>query len=142
LVLIQTFLPYSNFKKSAQVLDYRRLGKQRVEVLQILNVLKGGSEGWKNHPAVKMWKGYEESLIDYGIIVCDEWISRKYRDTCRQKIEAYQLTVPPNKLPPWLGDPNFHLAHQSNLIRKYAEYYQPIFGKDIPNDLPYIWPVK
>ena len=34
---MQTFLPTSNFAESAKYLDYRRLGKQRVEVLQLLN---------------------------------------------------------------------------------------------------------
>lgn len=36
---MQTFLPYSSFKDSAAVLDNRRLGKQRVENLQIMQVL-------------------------------------------------------------------------------------------------------
>ena len=31
---MQTFLPYSNFKKSAKCLDRQRLGKQRVEALK------------------------------------------------------------------------------------------------------------
>ena len=64
---MQTFLPHSNFRKTARYLDYRRLGKQRVEAYQILNVLTGKSKGngWKNHPAVKMWKGYENALKLY-----------------------------------------------------------------------------
>ena len=36
---MQTFLPYPDFARSAQALDMRRLGKQRVEVLQILGTL-------------------------------------------------------------------------------------------------------
>ena len=38
---MQTFLPYKSFTKSAQVLDYKRLGKQRVEAMQIFNALTG-----------------------------------------------------------------------------------------------------
>lgn len=38
---MQTFLPYPDFSKSASVLDKRRLGKQRVENLQIMQVLLG-----------------------------------------------------------------------------------------------------
>lgn len=38
---MQTFLPYADFKKSAQVLDGMRLGKQRVETLQIMQALLG-----------------------------------------------------------------------------------------------------
>ena len=57
---MQTFLPYKDFSRSAKVLDRQRLGKQRVEGLQILQCLLGiGSLRWKNHPAVKMWKGAE-----------------------------------------------------------------------------------
>ena len=45
---MQTFLPYKSFNKSFKVLDYRRLGKQRVEAMQILNVLLGRrkTKGW------------------------------------------------------------------------------------------------
>lgn len=39
---MQTFLPYPSFSESARVLDNRRLGKQRVECLQILNTLANG----------------------------------------------------------------------------------------------------
>ena len=39
---MQTFLPYKDFRKSAQVLDYKRLGKQRVEAWQIYQTLKQG----------------------------------------------------------------------------------------------------
>jgi len=30
---MQTFLPYADFKLSTRVLDYKRLGKQRVEAM-------------------------------------------------------------------------------------------------------------
>lgn len=36
---MQTFLPYKSFEQSAACLDNKRLGKQRVEVLQILKAL-------------------------------------------------------------------------------------------------------
>jgi hypothetical protein len=64
---MQTFLPYPDLKKSFEVLDYRRLGKQRVEAMQILNILLSDkkSGGWVNHPAVKMWRGYEDALCVY-----------------------------------------------------------------------------
>lgn len=45
-------------------------------------------------------------------------------------------------LPEWFGDKDFHRSHASNLIRKNPEHYRPIFGDDVPDDLPYIWPVK
>ena len=45
---MQTFLPYPSMGQSVRCLDYRRLGKQRVEALQILNALDGKSKGWTN----------------------------------------------------------------------------------------------
>jgi hypothetical protein len=45
---MQTFLPYPDFRKSAEVLDRQRLGKQRVEGLQLINSLAGitNGKGW------------------------------------------------------------------------------------------------
>ena len=135
---MQTFLPYESFARSAKVLDRQRLGKQRVEVLQILKALRDGG-GWSNHPAVRMWRGYECVLIDYGLAVCDEWhCERGYKDTCAEKIASFSGDGWIR--PPWLGDTAFHRSHQSNLIRKNPEHYGPIFW-DVPDDLPYVWPV-
>ena len=36
---MQTFLPYENFDDSMQSLDNLRLGKQRVEALQIIKAI-------------------------------------------------------------------------------------------------------
>ena len=64
---MQTFLPYQDFAKTAACLDYRRLGKQRIEAKQIYLALTVKDYGWKQHPAVKMWAGYECLLLIYGI---------------------------------------------------------------------------
>lgn len=156
---MQTFLPYPDFEKSAKVLDYRRLGKQRVETYQILLILSDKTEkkGWRNHPAVKMWKGHEISLCEYGQAICHEWRKRGYKDTMMPKISEildYFLSIKPNSkgevglnidgywddTPEWIGNNDFHRAHQSNLIRKDKEFYAPKFP-GVPNNLPYIWPV-
>jgi hypothetical protein len=68
--MVNTFLPFPQFTKSAQALDYKRLGKQRVEAWQILQALRGETKGWTNHPATKMWRGHEKALCEYGIAIC------------------------------------------------------------------------
>lgn len=136
---MQTFLPTSNFAESAKYLDYRRLGKQRVEVLQLLNSFhKPNYKGWKNHPAREMWRGYENALVMYGQAICNEWISRGYKDTCFGKITAHYNGNLNSELPSWVGREDIHLSHKSNLIRKYPEYYKP-FWPDVPDNLEYIW---
>lgn len=150
---MQTFLPYPDFKDSARVLDNKRLGKQRVETLQILNALTGKSRGWVNHPATKMWRGHEEALVLYGLDVCVEWVSRGFNDTCYQKLIALHAQIGNGRkavnvglrsyavMPPWLGDPDFHASHRSNLIRKLPAHYGTIWPTE-SDDLPYIWPVQ
>lgn len=134
---MQTFLPYKDFQKCAECLDYRRLGKQRVETLQILRTLNGEGKGWENHPAVLMWEDYLEALVEYGVIICQEWINRGYRDSCLDKIVA-QSWGDVVVMPPWLTD-EFCLAHQSNLVRKNPTFYRPLFP-NVPDNLSYIWP--
>ena len=140
---MQTFLPYPSFSESATVLDRARLGKQRVENLQIMKALTLPGYGWRNHPAVKMWRGHECELMDYQNAICDEWVARGYADTCRDKTFAVHRdtddTDHAEARPDWLGDPTFHLSHRSNLIRKDATRYG-LFWPDVPADLPYVWP--
>lgn len=135
---MQTFLPYADFSLSAKVLDYRRLGKQRVECKQILLALNKTSGGWVNHPAVKMWRGHENALAWYGAAMCMEWIDRGYKDSLLPFFHERWAVAGP-AYPDWLGDEDFHLSHQSNLIRKDAAFYAPVFP-GVPDDLPYVWP--
>lgn len=144
---MQTFLPYADFAQSAACLDRQRLGKQRVEVLQLLRALLVPGSGWANHPAAKMWVGYVPVLVAYGCAICDEWTGRGYVDTCKDKMIDLMVSGLPNDLdggwpvPSWLGDPAFHAAHRSNLLRKDPKHYGK-FGWTEANDLPYIWPVS
>ncbi len=138
---MQTFLPYPDFTKTALVLDRQRLGKQRVETLQILNALTGRSTGWVNHPATRMWRGYELALLAYGFAICDEWVRRGYEDSCKRKmIDVMHKQISAQTLPPWFGDDNFHNSHKSKLLQKdYAHYSR--FDWQVPIDLDYVWPV-
>src|ERR671916_568603 len=79
---MQTFLPYPDFLDSARALDQKRLGKQRVETIQVLRGLVQPGYGWRHHPAVKMWSGYEEALVRYGLDVCAVWCATGRADTC------------------------------------------------------------
>jgi len=140
---MQTFLPYSSFTKTARALDYRRLGKQRVETKQILLALTGESTGWRNHPATKMWDGYELVLCYYGMSMSAEWIRRGYVDnlfpwfTAKME-ELLQNGDEYNGLPWFIKNEAFHRSHQSTLLRKAPEFYSEIFS-DVPDNLPYIW---
>lgn len=140
---MQTFLPYASFEQTAQCLDRQRLGKQRIECLQILQVLSDNSKiGWRNHPAVKMWKNSEIALSRYGQAICVEWKLRGYKDSCQEKIEKLSLLFNSDSIngPSWLGTESFHSSHRSNLLRKNYDWYKQFNWKE-PTDLPYVWPI-
>lgn len=157
---MQTFLPYPNFLASAMVLDYKRLGKQRVEAHQILKALAGDhsrvphepqsflpiqktppkKSGWSNHPAVKMWRGYEQALMLYADVMVRQWMRLGFRNTMPLHWERIE-DIPKNILMPhWLGDHAFHAAHRSQLMYKDMSYYKNTWKWTDPVRLPYIWP--
>ena len=151
---VQTFLPFPGFLASAEALDQRRLGKQRVETVQVLRGLTRPGYGWRHHPAVKMWHGYREALVRYGLDMAAVWCATGRADTTAATlvtdlvaaggpdlIRTQEELAAAGELPPWLGDDAVHLSHRSALMRKDPEHYRPLFG-DVPDDLPYVWPAS
>ena len=130
---MQTFLPYSNFQKTAEVLDWRRLGKQRVEGMQIIKtILTPEQKGWQNHPIVIMWTPYVQALMLYTNTIINEWIKRGYNNNMKL-YEINSITMPH-----WLGNNEFHASHRANLLRKDYEHYSQ-FGWKENSELPYVW---
>jgi len=147
---MQTFLPFPDFDQSAKALDSRRLNKQSVECYQIGLILwrKRGwlpnptnKKGFWNHPAVKMWQGYEVTFMTYWSSIIHECAARKIECTkLRERWWELEEVLPwnlPYEDPKWLGNPDLHASHQSNLKRKDPlKYPFPL----LPDNLPYIWP--
>ncbi|MGW6737432.1 MSMEG_6728 family protein [Streptomyces sp. NPDC055013] len=151
---MQTFLPDPDFGKTALLLDRRRLGKQRVEALQVLRGLTVPGYGWRRHPAVRMWTGYEEALVRYGLEICRVWREQGHQDSCAASLVAGLAAHRPGaavrdqaelavagELPPWLGDEAFHESHRSALVRKDRDVYAVLFP-GVADDLPYVWPAS
>ena len=149
---MQTFLPVADFAESARLLDSPRLGKQRVETLQILRALDLPDYGWASHPVVLMWRGRTPALVAYGLAMVRVWRERGFADTTETLIGEFApevVRVPQAELaaagllPSWVGDEALHLSHRSNLIAKDPGFYRPrfteLFGPE-PDDLPYVWP--
>jgi hypothetical protein len=144
---MQTFLPDPDFARSASMLDRSRLGKQRVETLQVFRATHVPGYGWRHHPAARMWRGHEEALVAYAVAICDAWTEAGHTDTVRATIVREFGREPRSQdelaaaglLPPWLGDDAFHRSHRSALVRKEPEHYRSLFP-EVPDDLPYVWP--
>ena len=149
---MQTFLPVADFARSARLLDSPRLGKQRVETLQVLRALELPDYGWVTHPVVRMWRGRTAALVVYGRAMVAEWRSRGFADSTDRLIsefapEAADATqadmADAGLLPTWVGNEELHRSHRSNLLAKDPGFYRAAFAEHFPGepeDLPYLWP--
>jgi|LauGreDrversion4_2_1035121.scaffolds.fasta_scaffold07546_13 hypothetical protein len=143
---MQVFSMHYDYHQTAKELDYKRLGKQRVESWQILGTIQKKKDGltkaaWINHPCIKIWYNCELALVNYSIAICEEWIKRGYKDTMLDRFlnmkEVFEKQNYSSDLPSLYGVEKFHLSHQSNLLKKDFNYYSKLY--DVPNDLPYYW---
>jgi hypothetical protein len=161
---MQTFVPINtSFKASAQVLDDKRLHKQALEAWQIMmNLLELDPQGnhrtpkgWVNHPAVKMWRGYEMALYQYIQQMVIEWKRRGFESTLDVK-SANTLVHAKNlnrvngimKFPHWVEDVELYekvsSSHRTALLSKnYGWYSQFNWAEDTgvrPEMYEYVWP--
>jgi hypothetical protein len=130
---MQTFLPYKSFAKSARALDNKRLNKQILEGYQILKVLNNPdpSAAWRNHPAVKMWRGHEMGLWNYITAMVLEANNRGIKtDKNMENLVALRNATQDNwgtKIPKWYTDAEtmerLTTTHKVNLYRKDPTYY-------------------
>jgi hypothetical protein len=133
---MQTFLPYRDFVKCAKTLDKGRLGKQRVEAKQIIDLLDGITDNnWKHHVATRSWIGYTPCLKLYFNTVIEEWVERKYENNMPlYRVKRKVL------FPPWFKDDRVFQSHRCNLVRKDPVFYGK-FGWKVDPEAPYFWPV-
>ena len=130
---MQTFLPYRDFRQSAEVLDNRRLNKQILEGYQILKVLNSDDPkaAWRNHPAVKMWRGCETTLYDYVITMVDVATLRGIKtDKNLENINNLRNATRHNwgsQKPFWINTQpiidRITESHRANLYKKDPEFY-------------------
>ncbi len=147
---MQTFLPYARtdmFYMCGVCLDVKRHGKQRIEAWQIHCALNDEKYGWQNHPAIRMWRGYDYCLLAYGYAICQSWQDKGYKDSLGAKFEkALKLAKINNNVPQWLGDKQFHSAHRAILLAKNYDWYKQFGWSEKPAEKvngkwPYVWPV-
>lgn len=134
-ITLNIFIPYPIFTAIFKCLDWRRLGKQRVEAFQVLNITD--KLGFSHHPILDMWRGYEDVLKVYFNNCVIEWVRRGYNNN--MAFEYRDNPGSPLIPPPWWGNERIHASHRSNLLRKDPEWYSR-FGWKEPDNLPYIWP--
>lgn len=129
---MQVFIPFPVFKTSIACLDNRRLGKQRVECLQILRAIETLGYGYANHPVNNMWRDHTDALKYYCNLCIDEWIARGFNNNMNYYDVPSVIEIP-------VFRDEVYLSHRSNLLRKAPTHYAPLFEVGLDNSLPYLW---
>lgn len=138
---MMVFIPFNDPIKIAKILDYKRLGKQRVEARQILSIILGEAKGsaWRHHPAVLMWKDYPRALKYYYNMMIKEWIERGYVNN----MKTYDDDDVDVKMPWFMYCEPILLSHRATLLRKNHSHYSEYF--EAPKSYiehGVIWPVS
>lgn len=152
---MQTFVPWPDVYESARSLDNKRLNKQLLEGRQIYNILSSGATtgGWVNHPAVNMWRNYDNALFFYLNAIK---IECTYRNISTEKnwneiVRMHNMNYfrgTSYDMPPWWGDERVHLSHRQNLFTKDPEYYaffvddNRLSSVSCCDKCSYFWPVS
>jgi hypothetical protein len=162
---MQTFITSKYVSTIASDLDNKRLHKQALEAWQILMVLceldpQGNHrtpKGWVNHPAVKMWRGSEYYLYYYACAMVDEWVSRGYKSTLKEKLWKTALAADKlgiidigegiNEPSWWLNEDTINQVISSHrralLVKNYEWYHSKKWKEDTefyPETYEYVWP--
>lgn len=140
--MVNIFIPLSDPKEIAKVLDDKRLGKQRVEAKQIITILSGEakSKAWSNHPAVRMWTGYLDELKYYYDCMVIEWMKRGYVNN----MPIFDTTKSSKKMPWFMYCKPVLLSYQANLLRKNYDHYHKYFKSKILKSYihrSYLWTI-
>lgn len=134
--MVNTFVTTVDLAENAKNLDWRRLGKQRSEVTEIIGHLEIRdynlymvSQGKQdeqivpndtrhiNHPATKMWYGYKNALKVYYNYIAREWVNRGYE----HNMGYYQIDESKYFVNPYIGNGLFQY--------EFTEYsFPPWFG--------------
>lgn len=157
--MIQTWLPLPNYEESVRCLRMEELAVQRFHVLELMEFIHQVPEESSQLPSdysrledepsfdwsVRMWRGFELQLCEYGLTCCDEWSMRRTKkDPMYEKIEFHMECATTEDAdgskPNWFGDVDFHLSHQAALVLRDSGHYGSYFKVDTSRQLE--WPVS
>lgn len=133
--MVNTFITSSSLEECAKLLDYRRLGKQRVEAYQLYRAITGQTKGWRHHPAALAWQGHQCALAMYTNVMIREWIARGYKNTMQ-----FLPHCKNPRFPWWWGWKPLIMSHRASLNRKMPNFYNFEVGEF--SNYGYIWPSK
>jgi hypothetical protein len=141
--LTRAWVPEVELSQIGPRLQRMHLVAQLGEGLIILKALLEPDDGagWRRHPCVRMFRGYERFFAAYGIEICREHRRRGYEDRCLpQYVAAWRDLPGPAREPWWWGRHVVHAQDRATLVARKPEWYGPVWPDVEPLD-HVDWPV-
>lgn len=140
---MKTVLPYANLAVCAYVLDDRTLERQRIEVQQLIGVLRDGRQD--RAEGARMWDGHVAMLALHCSVLIREWRRRGNAETMVEPFAAdgargiahhvrdlLPATAAEARVPDWMGDEAIHSAHRGWLLATRPDDYARWGWTDAP----------
>ena len=160
--MTRTWVPLEDMTASAATLNQQHIVAQLGEGSIVLRALLEPCDGagWRHHPAVRMWRGYEPAFVRYLVLHSAEARRRGYytvnfdrrfttaggaADFFDTNFAVVSAHMPPNLVPasivmPWWWGGEIHARDRAALVARFPEHYGPIWPDVEPLDEPW-WPV-
>lgn len=140
--MVVTFVPFFDVEKIYRIMNLKHKNKQITECIQLVKALQGEVQGYANHAATLMWKGYVDALKTYHNIMLRLWYAEGYKGSRKE----YEVDEENAEWPWWWGWDTLALSHKLSLYRKKPEHYtMQILELEedllpLKNKCGYVWP--
>lgn len=135
------WLPFANTKANLEVLRDDHVMDVVFEGLQCLRNIYNGQLSWLD---AKAWAEHPAALLAYVASAEREMVRRGHAAeprVIRAQLALSRAGWPLAPVPPWwFGNPEFHMAQRSSLIRIAPEYYAHRLPPTTLLELPLLWP--
>lgn len=121
--------PFPEYKLSARVMNNYHLCLS----LRVLRAINSGiiyPKGFSQSPAVALWRDHQSQLLDYGLALLDELVTRRLPDPKDWTWIAQERNVRADTAPPfWLANRDWHRYHREIMFAKDPAFYNAMFVK-------------
>lgn len=135
------WLPFANIRACLDVLTIDHVYDVVYEGMQCLRDIYTDNVNGRD---VRAWRNHPQGLLFY--VLAAEKEMRKRGMTGEPRVNNAFTWLGRNEpsmaptMPSWYGDPAFHLAQRSHLIKVDPVHYARRLPLDTPLELPLIWP--
>lgn len=118
------YMPEESVRDSVKALGHADLEQQFLDIIEILGILTHGYPD--DHPAIEMWRGYEDALFEYLLETKEELANRgiyKSSDWDNAFKIYNEFPIAGIEWPEWMDNHLLHKSHRQRLFLNDPDEY-------------------